>query len=202
MSGSITTVPMRLAPYQGIFVVFRKAASSIRQDGKNFKDDVIVQTLNDSWMLRFDTKFGGPEKPVSYEQLQDLTASSEPAIKHYSGTVVYRKEFNLDTPHKGKLFLDLGIVHDLAAVRLNGNNLGTVWCAPWKIDVTRFVKSKGNVLEIEVTNTWWNRLVYEAGLPVEQRLTKSNATWIGANSELLPSGLLGPVRLCTERIKL
>lgn len=191
---SITTVPMQLAPYQGIFVVFRKPTSDIRKDGTNYTDLRVIKTLDGSWSLHFDPKNGGPDKPVMYSSLQDLTISDVPEIKYYSGTVVYRKEFDIETMSKENLFLDLGIVHDLATVRLNGNNFGSVWCAPWKLDISDYCKPKGNILEIEITNTWWNRLVYDASLPEEKRITKTN---IGFSPEykLMPSGLIGPVTI-------
>jgi hypothetical protein len=65
------------------------------------------------------------------------------------------------------------------------------------LDITSFCKPDGNILEIKVTNTWWNRLVYEASLPVEQRITKTNITF-SPHYSLLPSGLVGPVTLCVE----
>ncbi len=197
ISGSRTTIPMELAPYQGIFVVFRKPTSDTRLDGNNYTNYEVLKTLDSSWSLHFDPKLGGPEKPIIYKSLQDLTTSSVPEIKYYSGAVVYRKEFDLDKISKEKLFLDLGTVHDLATIRLNGNDLGTVWCAPWRLDISEYCKTKGNVLEIEVTNTWWNRLVYDASLPEKERITKTNIGF-SPTSGLMPSGLIGPVTIKKE----
>ena len=188
---------MELAPYQGIFVVFRKPTSETRLDGNNYTNYEVLKTLDSSWSLHFNPKLGGPEKPIIYKSLQDLTTSSVPEIKYYSGAVVYRKEFDLDKISKEKLFLDLGTVHDLANIRLNGNDLGTVWCAPWRLDISEYCKTKGNVLEIEVTNTWWNRLVYDASLPEKERITKTNIGF-SPTSGLMPSGLIGPVTIKKE----
>lgn len=191
---SVTTVPMQLAPYQGLFVVFRKPTSYTRQEGTNYTNHRVLKTLDGSWSLYFDPNNGGPDKPVVYGSLQDLTASDVPEIKYYSGTVVYRKEFDLENMPEQNLLLDLGIVHDLATVRLNGSDLGSVWCAPWRLDISDYCKPKGNILEIEVTNTWWNRLVYDASLSEDKRITKTN---IGFSPEykLMPAGLIGPVTI-------
>jgi len=62
--------------------------------------------------------------------------------------------------------------------------------------VTGAVKQKGNLLEIDVTNLWRNRLIGDAALPVAQRLTKTNVKSKPGDA-LLTSGLLGPVGLRT-----
>ena len=104
ITDSITTVPMQLAPYQGSFVVFRKPTSDTRQDGVNYTEHTVVKTLDTSWNLHFDPKSGGPGEPVIYNSLQDLTTNNIPEIKYYSGTVVYRKEFDLDALSEENLF--------------------------------------------------------------------------------------------------
>lgn len=55
-------------------------------------------------------------------------------------------------PPTGRLFLDLGTVKNVAVVRLNGKNLGILWCAPWRVDITKSVKSTGNVLKVDKKN--------------------------------------------------
>ena len=59
----------------------------------------------------------------------------------------------------GKLYLDLGTVRNLARVRLNNQDLGVVWCAPWRVEISPVVKPAGNTLAITVVNTWANRLI-------------------------------------------
>jgi hypothetical protein len=85
----------------------------------------------------------------------------------------------------------------IAGVRLNGQDLGVVWTAPWRVDISGVVKAKGNELEVMVSNLWPNRLIGDAGLPPEQRRTKSNIpdAMIKPDMELFSSGLLGPVML-------
>ena len=100
----------------------------------------------------------------------------------------------------------------LAQVRLNGKDLDVIWTAPWQVELTGTLKAGANALEIEVTNPWANRLVGDAALPPEQRITQSNMAlrngprkggeytlrpYAGFSSEdmLQPSGLMGPVPL-------
>jgi hypothetical protein len=53
----------------------------------------------------------------------------------------------------------------LAQMRLNGKDLGVVWTAPWKLELTGLLKSGKNALDIEVTNAWANRFIGDAALP-------------------------------------
>ena len=80
----------------------------------------------------------------------------------------------------------------MAAVRLNGRNLGVVWAEPFSVEITGAVKPSGNELEKDIVNLWPNRMIGDAALPVEQRLTRSNVR-MDAKAPLLESGLLGPV---------
>ena len=109
---------------------------------------------------------------------------------------------------EGLVRLRLGRVGCIARVRLNGQDQGVVWTAPWTIDLTGAVRPGSNLLEIDVANVWQNRLIGDAGLPEEQRRTKTNVflergertrryrcSSVNSIDELTPSGLMGPVRL-------
>jgi hypothetical protein len=52
-----------------------------------------------------------------------------------------------------------------------------------------------NEQRIAVTNLWPNRLIGDLRLPPGKRLTRTNIQKFQPDSPLLPSGLLGPVRL-------
>ena len=82
-----------------------------------------------------------------------------------------------------------------------------VWTSPWTVDLTGMVREGENELEIDVTNLSVNRLIGDAGLPENRRLTRTNL-FLQAESTgsspikgiplripSLPSGLLGPVRI-------
>jgi len=191
-------VPMTFAPHQSFFVVFRKPAPTEPNTAEqtNFPTFEPVAEIPGPWTVAFDPDWGGP-KEVVFNTLADWTKRPEEGIKYYSGAAVYRTTFDLPAAPAGQrkpCFLDLGTVHHLARVRLNGQDLGALWTAPWRVDVSEVVKEKGNQLEIEVVNTWLNRLVGDAHLPPEKRLAKTNAAY-RPDQPLLPSGLLGPVRV-------
>jgi hypothetical protein len=144
--------------------------------------------------VSFDPKWGGPEK-ASFDHLVDWRTRPELGIKFYSGTAVYRKQFDLPAmlPKSTRLLLDLGAVHEVGSVRLNGHDQGVVWTKPARVDITGAVKAVGNELEVTVVNLWPNRLIGDEALPKEQRVTETNMHKYGSGSPLLPSGLIGPV---------
>ncbi len=161
-----TTIPLRFDSTESYFIVFRgphpanhKAAAPMA--GDNFPALSSALELGGPWEVSFDPKWGGPDKPVVFERLEDWTKRPEPGIKYFSGTAVYRKQFDADSKLPGTaVCLDLGVIHHLARIKLNGSDLGVVWCAPWSVGLPQsLLKTSGNHLEIAVTNVWANRLI-------------------------------------------
>ncbi len=100
------------------------------------------------------------------------------------------------------MYLDVGLVKNLARVRLNGEDVGVIWTAPWMVDISRAIRAGENNLEISVVNLWPNRLIGDAQLPKEQRRTKTNVHKFDKPGQaLLPSGLLGPVTVKTVQVE-
>jgi hypothetical protein len=201
-SGRQTTVPLRFAPRQSWFVVFRERAKPGGIAGKNFPDLQTVTALEGSWEVSFDPKWGGPER-MTFDTLTDWITRPEDGIKHYSGKAVYRKqfevpEFALRSP-RSPLLLDLGVVRDVAIVRVNGKEIGTVWTAPWRVEVSSAVKPGSNRLEITIINPWNNRLVGDAKRPADQRLTSLSLATVKPTDRLQSAGLLGPVTVQTPK---
>ncbi len=197
-----TTVPLEFAPRGSLFVVFRKPARSAKGPGAgNFPELKQVGEIGGPWTVKFDPKWGGPES-VEFKTLEDWTKRPEKGIKYYSGKATYHKIFDLPKASRTagrRLYLDLKRVRNVAQVRLNGKDLGVVWTAPWRVDITQAVKPTANKLEIDVVNLWPNRLIADAGLPEGKRLTATNVKKFKANSPLMASGLLGPVTLHSAR---
>ncbi|MFV0417818.1 MAG: glycosyl hydrolase [Dysgonomonas sp.] len=192
-----TVVPMKMEAYESAFIVFREkltgeSSSSLEV---NYPNTQVVAELNNAWTVIFDKAKRGPAEPVIMDQLIDITTSENADIKYYSGTILYKNAFNLKTkPSKGnRLFINLNNVYAMAKVKVNGKYTGGVWTAPYRVDISDFVKEGENEIEIEVTTTWVNRLIGDLNLPEDQRKTWVTAQPWRADSQLQKSGLVGPV---------
>ncbi len=189
VSDGRTSVPLRFEPHQSFFIVFRNAAppaSSVdpaAASAANFPVPIEIAALEGPWDVAFDPKWGGPEK-ITFESLDDWSRRPEAGIRYYSGTATYAKTFDLpgavaDAAKSGRVWLDLGTVKNIAGVRLNGRDLGVVWCDPWRVEITEVVKPAGNRLEIRVANLWPNRLIGDEQEPPDAEYAKGGnlARW-------------------------
>lgn len=196
MENGRTVIPLQFDPCGSNFIVF-KDTITLQNKELNWQSYTTVLEINGSWEVHFDTKWGGPAS-TTFEKLTDWSQSAVDSIKYYSGKATYIKTFDLSEEKLTEgiqYYLDLGKVHEIAHVRLNGNDLGVVWTKPFRVNITSQLKAKGNMLEVDVVNLWPNRLIGDAFLPDEQKFTQTNIRKFTQNTKLLPSGLLGPVRI-------
>ena len=173
----------------------------VRADGSS--DDVaasvVTTTLAGPWNVSFPGGWGMPGQ-MTIDALKPWKAlGTTPEAKAFSGTADYTIDFTLDKLDEGAIVvLDLGRVESLAKVEVNGRDFGDLWSKPYRIPLTGAVKAGKNTLKVSVTDTWYNRLVFDAGQPQAKR-----RTWTIAGpkkgSALRDSGLLGPVKVMVLR---
>ncbi|MES2021881.1 MAG: glycosyl hydrolase [Pseudomonadota bacterium] len=202
-TGGVTQVPLRLDPYEAVFVVFRERASASQRTVPAIVETPIT-TLSGAWTLGFPTGSGAPAE-MARPALTSWTDSTSAAVRYFSGTATYRK--TIDAPAAwfrsgGRLLLDLGSVGNVADVWINGRSVGVAWKPPYRVDITDAVRQGRNQLEVRVANVWRNRLVGDKQ-PGATPVTFTNAAAGGGfaalggiidkDTPLLPSGLLGPV---------
>ncbi|MGB5943971.1 MAG: glycosyl hydrolase [Leeuwenhoekiella sp.] len=176
--------------------------------------------LAGNWEVSFPLKSGITEK--QYDQLESWSESGDNSIRYFSGTATYSKEFNIIENMIGdhtSMELDLGSVAVIAEVFLNGKNAGILWKAPFRVNIDDYVQAGKNLLEVKVTNLWPNRLIGDERLNLDYERTGSKiaavpewltdetmmrssqrttfASWkhYSKDDDLLPSGLLGPVKI-------
>jgi hypothetical protein len=151
--------------------------------------------LSANWGILF-----GEADETKTEQLKSWTDFDLPQIKYYSGKAIYRKTFDLSHEElkDNRIIIDLGNVKEMASVTINGKQLQVIWSAPFRFDLTPYLKAGTNELKVEVVNMWVNQLIGDGKLPENERVTRTNINKFDApdaEKYLRVSGLMGPVRL-------
>lgn len=187
--GKTTTLPIVLDSFESAFIVFDEGTPAA--EGRNFPEAQQLLALDGNWTMSFEEGRRGPAKPVRTNTIADLSQSDDDDVRHFSGTIDYNTSFRLkDIPAGERIFLNTGKVGVMAKIYVNGHYAGGIWTAPYRVDITDYVKKGKNNLRIEVVNTWVNRLVGDSRLPENERHTwMANNPW-RPDSPLPPSGLL------------
>jgi len=170
VSGKIAGVPTCLAARQSGFY---EPDESCRRGvlSASAKDGAHLQTRDE------DIASTGSCKHLALQNftpaLGDRSKSANPDERHFSGTLTYRTTF--DRPVGAEcLTLSVKTFEQVVVVRLNGTAVGTIWCAPHEIELpTDFLKASGNVLELDVTNAWRNRLIGDEQEPADCAFEKA-----------------------------
>ncbi len=222
-------IPVGFDAFQSYFIVFERnnmSQSKTRDSMKslqavNFREMETVALLDGPYEVTFDPIWGGPEKPVVFDELVLWDRHPDEGIRYYSGEAVYRIGFDrpLHIADTCVLFLDLGEVHKIARVKLNSEDLGIVWTRPFRVNISGKLKPSGNIFEIRVVNTWVNRLVgdqqpenkgvreltWKSGLLAGRSFAAGRYTFTTAThdynqfSPLQESGLVGPLRIIRSK---
>jgi len=162
------------------------------------------QPLTGPWQVGFMDGDGSLQS-VRFDSLLSWTDHPDANIEFYSGTAVYEKTFDL--PSEGQrqgesLWLDLGDVGVIAQVAVNGHPVADLWKPPFVVEVGPYLHTGPNHLRISVTNVWKNRLI-GAGRDRQKQLTTDEpflaySLRLRPDELLMPSGLIGSVRLLTR----
>lgn len=189
-----TTLPLKLEPWGTVFVLFRKATHETSRTLPS-QAETQLAAFEGPWNVSFEENRGAP-RSITMDQLKSWSESQDVGVKYFSGNGTYTKTINVEADWLkagAHIWIDLGDVRNLAEVTVNGKPLGTVWHAPYRVDVTSALKPGANELSIKVTNAWVNRLIGDQQPEATTKYTFTTVKPYKANSPLLPSGLLGPV---------
>ncbi len=161
--------------------------------------------LTGPWNVEFLS--GGPAipQPLEMATLKSWTENGS-SYENFSGTAKYTLTFNADVDENSKRStrrLNLGKVCESARLKLNGVELGCVFCEPMVLDFSSsLLKATGNVLEIDVTNLAANRIRFmdKEGIPwkIFKDTNIVNIDYKPLDASAWPvqaSGLIGPVTL-------
>ena len=69
----------------------------------------------------------------------------------------------------------MGDVYDMAKVKINGNDVATLWTKPFVIEITEFINEGENDISITIANRWINRLIGDEQLPSEEIDSENNS---------------------------
>ena len=149
-----------------------------------------------------ETSFQLPKKKSAILKQLDINGlgcwTENPETRHFSGTRSYSCAVEIPE-YRGRLMLDLGEVYNLAQVIIDGEPVETLWKAPFRVDITDYVKGRKTVeLEIKVTNLWVNHLIGDAGKEPHQRSSYVSFDFYNGTEPLQKSGLIGPVSFLEE----
>ena len=191
-----TTVPLKLEPWGTVFVIFHDKAKAASHTVPAVHETDLA-TLDGPWTLSFQPDRGAPAT-TTVDRLTSWSDSPDTGIKYFSGTGTYTRTIDASADwlkKNAQVWLDLGDVKNLAEVMLNGKSLGVVWHAPYRVDLSGALKPGKNELSVKVTNAWVNRLIGDEQPDVKVKYTFADVKPYKANSPLLASGLLGPVKI-------
>ncbi|HEY6845238.1 MAG TPA: glycosyl hydrolase [Terracidiphilus sp.] len=191
-------VELSLPPFGSTFVVFGKLATVPTQRAAlPFRSEPLV--LEEGWSLRFEPGRGAPTTSIPLQELKSWTEFPDPGVRFFSGTGKYTATVKAPTlPGGHAVYLHFTGVREIARVRVNGRDAGTVWSLPYTIRVDTLLRPGRNLLEVETTNLWPNRIIGDLQPGNTQRYTHTNITKYTADSPLLPSGLIGTVEWLIE----
>jgi len=197
MEGGRTLIPLRFEPWDALFVVFRNKTARSAYEAPACKVERVT-TVEGSWDVAFPGGMGAPSK-TTFATLSDWAVNADQGIKYYSGTAIYTKSVDMDASRLGgKVWLDLGDVQNIAQVKVNGKDCGLVWKTPFRFDITDAVKAGANQIEVQITNMWVNRLIGDVQ-PGATPYARTSQQSYQPNAPLKPSGLIGPVRIESEK---
>ncbi len=181
-----------LEPDRSLFLVATDA--QLPSEPAREKPQTASKLLDGTWAISFDPSRGGPSESLTVSSLSDWTESDDPRVKYYSGTATYRTAFDWKADG-GKHLLHIDGLNWIASVKLNGQPAGIIWCSPWEIEIGHLLQDGVNTLEIEVTNSLYNRMIGDASLKEDERFTHSSYPLVTPDTALVPSGICGRVEI-------
>ena len=193
-----TIIALKFESWDAYFIIFKNKATELSYK-KPVLEEKQVLTIASPWKVTFQEGRGAPQT-TTFNKLISWSENIEGGIKYFSGTATYQNTFKMPSMEKGTGYeIDLGEIKNMAEVIINGKNIGTVWKKPFKMNITEGLKVGDNTIEMKVTNLWVNRLIGDAQPDVKQKITFTTMPFYQANSPLLPSGLMGEVKILMKK---
>nr|MCR5004228.1 DNA-binding protein [Bacteroidales bacterium] len=189
-------MPLHLEGSESLFIVLKDEQKASFKGGNIFQAEA-ARNLDCRWTADFE--FRGEKKQMTFDDLFDWKDCSDPFVKYFSGTAVYKTSFDAKVQKGQCYFLEFGDICNIAEIFVNGKSCGTLWTPPYRVDVTEALRDGTNTLEIHVANTWANHI---KGIN-EKQITPKDKFWTlvpyWPEVPLQKSGILGPVKLVRKK---
>ena len=225
--GNRTQVTLPLEAWQSRFIVMRRTptpAETAEGAAVHPRPVLLAETeASPLWDVRFVPAYDEPAFSVPGMTLEDFSESQDERVRYFSGTASYRGSFQL-AKRTPCTVLDLGELNDIAILKVNGKCVDTLWCEPYRRDISAFVRKGRNTVEVVVSVNWANSMIGDERFPADyerddergergfgpnsfpdfirggdrkESRRKTFATWSywRAEDPLQKAGLAGPVRI-------
>ena len=184
-----STVSYKIGPYSSIilFASTQSVSTDDKLSASQLIPDVDKEILNiKNWDIQVENF------EIKNSLLFDWRTNEN--LKYSSNLGVYKSDFKWETDTASKhFFLDLGKVSYTAEIYINGKFAGKKIFAPYLLDITSFLKSGTNSLEIRVTPGQLNGFVGNA-----KKGDKRYNQFKEKDEQLISAGLIGPVVIRQE----
>lgn len=199
-SGNSQSFILELQPEESVFIISSSIPNSAEPAiNYNHTDTIEIDNI---WSVKFDTQRNGPSTPVDFKTLADWTTFEDPRIRYYSGEAVYSTDMYIDSSLISRrnnvpvrYILKFNEVNSVARIILNGQEVTTLWCSPWQTDITDFIQTGHNTLQIVCANSLVNRIIGDAALPEKQRTTFCTSEFLKSDDKLERSGIVGNIKI-------
>ena len=168
-------------PADSLLIVFDK-----QKQGESYKPLPTMGTdtrdLSADWEVEFRHSREHTVQKARFDRLKDLKDTD---YVDFCGTVIYRKEIDVDNPND--TFLNLGLVHGISELFVNGESRGVKWYGRRIYPLGNILKPGKNQLEIHVVTVMGNYM----------KTLKENKTaqlWT-RRQDIQPMGWVGPASL-------
>lgn len=215
-------IPLQLAPYESrVFVLNDNTEAESKKSGNPSAQSTdstqeLLADLSTGWQIQFADS-------AAPQALASLTSWTEvPGKQFYSGEAVYTRDVSIGSDPKPDthIVLDFGAgtpitdnrrphasgmsalldppIREAAIVFVNGQRAGSLWHPPYLIDISKFVHSGENRIEVRVYNTAINLLAGQSPRDYTALRAKYGRRFDPQdmdNLKPIPSGLFGPIHL-------
>ena len=138
------------------------------------------------WDVEFRHSRENSVQKAHFDKLQDLKDTD---YVNFCGTAVYRKKINVSSPEG--MTLNLGLVHGVSEVFVNGQSCGVKWYGRRIHPVAAQLKQGENLIEIHVVTVMGNYMKTLTDNKIAQAWTR--------RQDIQPMGLVGPVTTYTVK---